>query len=119
MQTATTTLGVCGRRAVEGLNSAGLGRSRGRYMRRMAGVAYCDSGPHITQGGTVGLLKRGRRANEREPILGNPPSPSPGESNGKGTEDDGNDASCRLGDPLRLRAGGRVRSGPQVGKVAT
>ena len=26
---------------------------------------------------------------------------------------------CRLGDPLRLRAGGRIRSGPLVGKVAT
>ena len=26
---------------------------------------------------------------------------------------------CRLGDPLRFRAGGKVRSGPQVGKVAT
>ena len=25
----------------------------------------------------------------------------------------------RLGDPLRLRAGGRIRSGPQMGKVAT
>ena len=27
--------------------------------------------------------------------------------------------SCRLGDPLRFRAGGRIRSGPRVGKVAT
>ena len=26
---------------------------------------------------------------------------------------------CRLGDPHRLRAGGKIRSGPQVGKVAT
>ena len=26
---------------------------------------------------------------------------------------------CRIGDPHRLRAGGRIRSGPQVGKVAT
>ena len=26
---------------------------------------------------------------------------------------------CRLGDPRRLRAGGKFRSGPQVGKVAT
>ena len=26
---------------------------------------------------------------------------------------------CRLGDPLRFRAGGRIRSGPFVGKVAT
>ena len=26
---------------------------------------------------------------------------------------------CRIGDPQRLRAGGKVRSGPQVGKVAT
>ena len=26
---------------------------------------------------------------------------------------------CRLGDPHRFRAGGKVRSGPQVGKVAT
>ena len=26
---------------------------------------------------------------------------------------------CRIGDPLRFRAGGRIRSGPQVGKVAT
>ena len=26
---------------------------------------------------------------------------------------------CRLGDPHRFRAGGRIRSGPQVGKVAT
>ena len=26
---------------------------------------------------------------------------------------------CRLGDPRRLRAGGKIRSGPQVGKVAT
>ena len=26
---------------------------------------------------------------------------------------------CRIGDPQRLRAGGRIRSGPQVGKVAT
>ena len=26
---------------------------------------------------------------------------------------------CRLGDPLRFRAGGRTRSGPLVGKVAT
>ena len=26
---------------------------------------------------------------------------------------------CRVGDPHRLRAGGKVRSGPQVGKVAT
>ena len=26
---------------------------------------------------------------------------------------------CRLGGPLRFRAGGRIRSGPQVGKVAT
>ena len=26
---------------------------------------------------------------------------------------------CRLGDPLRFRAGGRIRSGPRVGKVAT
>ena len=26
---------------------------------------------------------------------------------------------CRLGDPLRFRAGGRIRSGPLVGKVAT
>ena len=26
---------------------------------------------------------------------------------------------CRLGDPHRLRAGGRIRKGPQVGKVAT
>ena len=26
---------------------------------------------------------------------------------------------CRLGDPHRVRAGGRIRSGPQVGKVAT
>ena len=27
--------------------------------------------------------------------------------------------SCRLGGPDRFRAGGRIRSGPQVGKVAT
>ena len=27
--------------------------------------------------------------------------------------------SCRLGDPLRFRAGGRIRNGPRVGKVAT
>ena len=26
---------------------------------------------------------------------------------------------CRLGDPHRFRAGGRIRSGPQVGRVAT
>ena len=26
---------------------------------------------------------------------------------------------CRLGDPLRFRAGGTIRSGPLVGKVAT
>ena len=26
---------------------------------------------------------------------------------------------CRLGGPDRFRAGGRIRSGPQVGKVAT
>ena len=26
---------------------------------------------------------------------------------------------CRLGGPHRLRAGGKIRSGPQVGKVAT
>ena len=26
---------------------------------------------------------------------------------------------CRIGDPLRFRAGGRIRSGPQVGKLAT
>ena len=26
---------------------------------------------------------------------------------------------CRIGDPHRLRAGGKIRSGPQVGKVAT
>ena len=26
---------------------------------------------------------------------------------------------CRLGGPLRFGAGGRIRSGPQVGKVAT
>ena len=26
---------------------------------------------------------------------------------------------CRLGDPHRIRAGGKIRSGPQVGKVAT
>ena len=26
---------------------------------------------------------------------------------------------CRLGDPRRFRAGGKIRSGPQVGKVAT
>ena len=26
---------------------------------------------------------------------------------------------CRLGGPHCLRAGGRIRSGPQVGKVAT
>ena len=26
---------------------------------------------------------------------------------------------CRMGDPHRFRAGGRIRSGPQVGKVAT
>ena len=26
---------------------------------------------------------------------------------------------CRLGDPHRLRAGGKIRSGPQVGKVPT
>ena len=26
---------------------------------------------------------------------------------------------CRLGDPHRFRAGGRIRSGPLVGKVAT
>ena len=26
---------------------------------------------------------------------------------------------CRLGDPLRFRAGGRIGSGPLVGKVAT
>ena len=25
---------------------------------------------------------------------------------------------CRIGDPHRLRAGGKIRSGPQVGKVA-
>ena len=26
---------------------------------------------------------------------------------------------CRLGGPHRFRAGGRIKSGPQVGKVAT
>ena len=26
---------------------------------------------------------------------------------------------CRIGEPLRFRAGGKIRSGPQVGKVAT
>ena len=26
---------------------------------------------------------------------------------------------CRLGDPHRFRAGGKIRSGPQVGKMAT
>ena len=26
---------------------------------------------------------------------------------------------CRLGGPHRFRAGGKIRSGPQVGKVAT
>ena len=26
---------------------------------------------------------------------------------------------CRLGDPLRFRAGGTIRNGPRVGKVAT
>ena len=26
---------------------------------------------------------------------------------------------CRLEDPLRLKAGGRIRGGPQVGKMAT
>ena len=26
---------------------------------------------------------------------------------------------CRLGDPLRFREGGKIRSGPLVGKVAT
>ena len=27
--------------------------------------------------------------------------------------------ACRIGDPLRFRAGGKIRSGPQVGEVAT
>ena len=29
------------------------------------------------------------------------------------------DAPCRIGEPHRCRAGGKIRSGPQVGKLAT
>ena len=35
------------------------------------------------------------------------------------TENRNADDPCRIGDPHRFRAGGRIRSGPQVGKMAT
>ena len=62
----------------------------------------------------------GKVANSPLPYRGSPPLQSAGEK----SEVAHNWAKwlphpCRIGDPHRCRAGGKIRSGPQVGKVAT
>ena len=57
----------------------------------------------------------GKVANSRLPYRGSPPLQSGGQNQKWPTSGQ----SGRIGDPHRFRAGGNIRSGPQVGKVAT
>ena len=54
------------------------------------------------------------------PLGGSPPLQSGGHNQRRPTSGQGGYITpCRLGGPHRFRAGGTIRGGPQVGKVAT
>ena len=82
-----------------------------RHPCRLGDPHRCRAGGKIRSGPQVGKV-----ATSPLPSRGSPPLQSGG----------GNQKwakwlrhHCRLGDPHRCRAGGKIRSGPQVGKVAT
>ena len=62
----------------------------------------------------------GKVATAPLPYRGSPPLQSGGQNQKWPTSgQNGYLNPCRIGDPHRFRAGGKIRSGPQVGKVAT
>ena len=75
----------------------------------------CRAGGKIRSGPQVGKL-----ATSPLPYRGAPPLQSGGQNQKWPTSGQiGYLTPCRIGDPHRCRAGGKIRSGPQVGKVAT
>ena len=78
--------------------------------------------PHrFRAGGKVGSGPQvGKVATSPLPYLGSPPLQSGGEKSEVAHKwAKWLPHPCRIGDPQRFRAGGKIRSGPQVGKVAT
>ena len=63
----------------------------------------------------------GKMATQPLPPWGSPPPQSGGQNQKWPTSGQGGYTTnpCRIGDPHRLRAGGKIRSGPQVCKMAT
>ena len=95
------------------------------------------SGPLVGKMATSPLLSRGspplqsEGQNQKWPTCGQNAYPTPAVSGIRTASDRGAKSEvahkwakwlrhpCRLGDPHRFRAGGKITSGPQVGKVAT
>ena len=82
---------------------------------RIGDPLRCRAGGKIRSGPQVGKV-----ATSPLPYRGSPPLQSGGaESEVAHKWANWLPHPCRIGDPLRCRAGGKIRSGPQVGKVAT
>ena len=76
---------------------------------------HCRAGGKIRSGPQVGKV-----ATSALPYRGAPPLQSGGQNQKWPTSGrSGYVTPCRIGEPHHCRAGGKIRSGPQVGKVAT
>ena len=104
-----------------------LATKRGRQNHKWP---YCGQGGYVTPAASriPSASKRGTKSEVahlwarwlRNPCrLGDPLRLRVGGKIGSGPLVGKVATSCRLGDPLRLRAGGKIKSGPLVGKVAT
>ena len=85
------------------------------HLRRIGDPHRCRAGGKIRSGPQLGKL-----ATSPLPYWGSPPLHSGGiKSEVAHKRANWLPHPCRIGDPRRFRAGGKIRSGPQVGKVAT
>ena len=85
-----------------------------RHPCRLGDPHRCRAGGEIRSGPLVGKV-----ATSPLPSRGSPPLQSGGQNQKWPTWAKWLCHPCRLGDPHRFRAGGKIRSGPLVGKVAT
>ena len=91
------------------------GRSGYLTPCRIGEPHHCRAGGKIRSGPQVGKV-----ATSALPYRGAPPLQSGGQNQKWPTSGrSGYVTPCRIGEPHRCRAGGKIRSGPQVGKVAT
>ena len=91
------------------------GRSGYLTPCRIGEPHHCRAGGKIRSGPQVGKV-----ATSALPYRGAPPLQSGGQNQKWPTSGrSGYVTPCRIGEPHRCRAGGKIRSGPQVGEVAT